>query len=132
MSNNSTDYDYDDQTKDTTEMTTPASSRGEEATQAELNPAYYPAAAKPEALQNEAEKEGAEFPGGTQLDAARAAQGEDPNAQPEDQSVKMEPSESDSSSQTQSSTSSSDASSSDTSSTTSSKSSRSSKSDDKS
>lgn len=91
MSNNSTDYDYDDQTKDTEDVVTPANSGGEEATQAELNPAYYPAAAKPEALQNENEKEGAEFPGGTQIDAARAAQGEDPNAEPEDESVKMEP-----------------------------------------
>jgi hypothetical protein len=70
-----TQYDYVDRTKPQEEVT-PLTARGDEATQAELNPAYYPARTKPEALQNEAEKKGAEFPGGGQVQAALARNAE--------------------------------------------------------
>lgn len=84
-----TQYDYVDKTKDREGIVTPMTNRGEEATQAELNPAYYPASAKPEALQNEAEKAGAEFPGGNQLQVARHAA--DPDADPNDPEVANPP-----------------------------------------
>lgn len=71
-------YDYVDKTAlPMHELVTPGTS-GTEATQAELNPAFYPKNTKPEALHNEAEKAGAEFPGGGHLQAAMA-----PEADPE-------------------------------------------------
>lgn len=64
------------ETKTTEETPTPAEEAhetmkaggGTEATSAELNPAFYPKDSKPEAMHNEAEKAGAEFPGGGPFD----------------------------------------------------------------
>lgn len=76
ITHSSEQYAYQDQTKPdtTTGITAKESASVEEASQAELNPAYYPAHSKPEALHNEAEKAGAEFPG---TDPAAVASGED-------------------------------------------------------
>ncbi len=65
-------YDYVDKTLPPMEERVMPGQGGTEATSAELNPAFYPKDSKPEAMHNEAEKKGAEFPGGTHLQAAMA------------------------------------------------------------
>lgn len=68
-------YAYEDQTAPATEgISATSASQVEEASQAVLNPAYYPASAKPEALYNEAEKAGSDFP---TADPAAVASGQD-------------------------------------------------------
>lgn len=72
-------YDYLDKTKTAWERREPVT----EASHAILNPAFYPRDTKPQALWNEAEKAGSEFPGGT-LAQANIAQGETQGAPNED------------------------------------------------
>lgn len=89
VSTGDTQYDYVDNTAEANPVT-PLGARSTEATSAELNPAFYPKAAKPEALHNEAEQAGADYPGGTQLQAAMMA-GSDEDLDPNDPAVANPP-----------------------------------------